>query len=148
MFPTLFLLFTCVPIVELILLIELGQATSVATTIGIVITTGVIGAALARREGFKTWQAIQHKTSTGQLPSDELVDGLMILIAGVMLVTPGLLTDGLGFALLISPIRRLLRRRLSTHFGQRMVIMTRSPRGTPYEVVDEQDATEPNPPPR
>ena len=89
----LLLLFTVVPIVELALLIELGKATSLGTTLAVVVGTGLLGAWLARREGLRTWRAIESRLQEGRMPSDELVDGLLILVACVVLVTPGLITD-------------------------------------------------------
>ncbi len=146
MFFPLLLLFTCVPIVELALLIEVGRSVGVGPTIALVLVTGILGAGLARREGFKTWMAIQRKSQAGELPSDELVEGVMILIAGLVLITPGLITDALGFAMLIPPVRKILQRRVSAYVGRHMVIMTPGMSQTPYDIVDEQDATEVNGP--
>ena len=136
MFFKLLILFTVVPLIELALLIKLGQLTGTATTIAIVILTGVIGAGLARREGFKTWSRIQHNISQGISPADDMVDGLLILVAGAVLITPGLLTDTLGFALLIPPLRRIFRKKLSDHFQRRMVIMTQHEPRHDYDIID------------
>ncbi len=136
MFFKLLVLFTVVPLIELALLIKLGQLTSVATTVAVVIFTGIVGAGLARREGFKTWSRIQHNIQQGISPADDMVDGLLILIAGAVLITPGLLTDALGFGLLIPPLRRRIRKKLSDHFRQRMVITTQHEPGCDYEVID------------
>ena len=108
-FLVLFLLLTLVPLMELALLIRLYQATDLATTLAVVILTGIVGAALARRQGLETWHRIQHRLSEGRPPTVELMDGLMIFIAGALLITPGMLTDAVGFLLLIPPVRRLLR---------------------------------------
>ncbi len=95
-----------VPLLELAILIQVGRLTSVVATIAIVVLTGVIGAALARRQGFATLQRIRSEIAAGRIPANELAEGLLILLAGLLLITPGFLTDLLGFALLIPPSRR------------------------------------------
>ena len=122
MFVRLLLLFTLVPLIELALLIKLGQLTNLATTIGIVILTGIIGAYLARREGIKAWRRLEQSMREGVSPADELIEALLILIAGAVLITPGLLTDLFGFGLLIPPMRKWVRSRLSRYFRNRIVI--------------------------
>jgi UPF0716 protein FxsA len=119
----LFLLFSLVMLVELVLLVQIAQATSTTTTIVLVLATGVIGVWLARWQGWQTVRRIQRDLSEGKLPGDALLDGLMILIAGALLLTPGVLTDAVGFALLVPVIRRGIkrgmRRRLSTRIHMR-----------------------------
>lgn len=104
----LILLFTITPLVELMLLIELGKRIGLLTTLGIVILTGVIGSLLARSQGLRVLRQIRLDLSAGILPGDALLHGLMILIAGAFLLTPGLLTDTAGFLLLIPPVRSLV----------------------------------------
>lgn len=138
MFFKLMLLFTLVPLIELALLIKLGQLTNLLTTVAIVVLTGAIGAYLARREGIKTWSRIQENLAAGASPATELVGGLLILIAGAVLITPGLLTDLAGFALLIPAVRNRVGRKLSAYFEHRIVIAT--PHGQPrehsYDLID------------
>ena len=110
----LILLFTLVPLVELWLLISISRFTTIPGTIGIVLVTGFAGAALARYQGWQTWRRLQDELRAGRAPADALLDGLMIFIAGVLMITPGILTDAIGFALLLPPIRRLLKLRLRT----------------------------------
>src|SRR3972149_4678710 len=109
----LFLLFTLVPLVELALLIWIGGQTSIGFTIALVLTTGIVGAALARWQGWRTRARIQDELHAGRMPADALVDGLLILVAGLLLVTPGVLTDAVGFSLLIPPLRTLVKRSVS-----------------------------------
>ena len=109
MLGRLILLFTIVPIVELYLLIQLGQAIGALATIGIVLVTGVVGAFLARREGFAIWTKIQEQLAQGLFPADKMIDGLMVFGAGVVLVTPGLITDVIGLLFLFPPTRRPIR---------------------------------------
>ncbi len=138
MFFQLLLLFTLVPLIELALLIKLGQLTNVATTIGIVILTGIIGAYLARREGIKAWRRLEKSIREGVSPADELIEALLILIAGAVLITPGLLTDLLGFGLLIPPVRKWFRNKLSRHFHNRIVISTQNAQSQQYDydIID------------
>ena len=124
MFLLLLILFIAVPVAELMLLIRIGQAIDLLPTLTVVILTGVIGAALARHQGLRTLSRINEAAVRGEMPTEELLDGLMILVAAVVLVTPGVMTDALGFALLVPPIRTLLRRKVAAYFKKRMVIMT------------------------
>lgn len=116
----LFLLFTLVPLIELTLLFWVSSQTSIFFTILLVIFTGVIGAALAKRQGLQTWVRIHKETSAGRPPTDALLDGLMILMAGAFLVTPGILTDAVGFSLLIPPVRAVIRKYVAAYFAHRV----------------------------
>jgi UPF0716 protein FxsA len=106
----LLLLFVVVPAVELALLIEVGSRIGTATTLMIIMVTGVIGASLARQQGLGVIQELQRETAAGQLPASSLVDAMLILIAGALLVTPGILTDAFGFLCLVPAFRRMLKR--------------------------------------
>jgi UPF0716 protein FxsA len=110
MFGYLLLLFTIIPLVELALLIWIGDQTAWWAPVLMVIVTGVAGAALARWQGWRAIARIQEETRQGRLPADALVDGVMILAAGLLLITPGVLTDVVGFALLTPPLRRAMKR--------------------------------------
>jgi UPF0716 protein FxsA len=106
----LFLLFTLVPIVELTILIRIGQATAWWAPILLVIGTGIAGAALARWQGLRVYERIREEARAGRMPADALVDGFLILLAGIFLITPGVLTDFVGIGLLTPPIRSLFKR--------------------------------------
>ena len=112
MFARLLILFTVVPLVELALLIKLGDAIGLWPTITIVIATGVLGAALARSQGTRTVGAIRAQLAEGRAPTEGLINGLLILVGGVVLLTPGLLTDILGFSLLVPFTRDMFRKNL------------------------------------
>ena len=116
----LFLLFTLVPLVELGLLIWISQYTGPLFTIALVIATGVVGAWLARREGLRCWLEVQRQLARGELPAEPILDGLMILVAGAVLITPGVVTDLAGFALLVPPVRKLVRQYLAARFKARI----------------------------
>lgn len=108
----LLLLFTLVPVAELMVLIEIGEAIGLGPTLLLIFVTGVVGAWLARREGARSWLEVQRELARGELPADSLLQGLMILVAGAFLVTPGVLTDAAGFLLLARPVRSALVDRL------------------------------------
>jgi UPF0716 protein FxsA len=109
MFFRLLLLFTLVPLIELYILIKLGSVYGAFTTIALVIGTGLLGAWLAKQQGLLVWMKIQEQTSQGRLPAEQLIDGFLILVAGVVLLTPGLLTDITGFLLLVPFTRALIK---------------------------------------
>ncbi len=112
----LFLLFTIIPVVELYLLLQLGRWMGPIPTLGLVLFTGALGAWLARSQGLATWTQIQIQQAQGRLPTTALVDGLLILIAGAVLLTPGLLTDLFGFFLLIPAGRKVIRAAVRRRF--------------------------------
>ncbi len=117
MFRRLVLVFVFVPIVELALLIQMGRWIGLFPTLGLVIVTGVVGAALASHEGLQAWRAFQLDVLEGRLPARSILDGLSIFVGGALLLTPGLMTDLLGFALLVTPTRRWMQEKLISRMG-------------------------------
>ena len=103
----LFLAFTLIPLVEIYLLIKLGQNFGAITSILLVIFTGILGAYLAKMEGLRTLFRLQETLSEGGMPGEELLDALLIALAGLVLITPGFITDAVGFLLLV-PFTRML----------------------------------------
>ncbi|ETW99199.1 MAG: hypothetical protein ETSY1_15895 [Candidatus Entotheonella factor] len=118
MLAKLFAVFLIVPLIELALLLTIGAQIGIWSTLAIIISTAMLGASLTRREGLKTWLQFQEKLTTGALPNEELLDGLMILVAGAVLLTPGFLTDAIGFILLIPGSRRVVKNWLRQRFSQ------------------------------
>jgi len=114
----LLLLFIAVPTVELILLIEIGQSVGPLATIGLIIGTGIIGAALAKQQGINTLARLRKDLENNQLPAEPIVDGLIILLAATVLITPGVITDLIGFLCLIPAFRGLLKNHLKRKFGR------------------------------
>lgn len=112
MFGYLLLLFLSVPLIELMLFLTIGDAIGIWPTVAIVILTAVLGAALTRAQGLRTLRRYQQALAEGRLPHAEVIDGLTILVAGALLLTPGFLTDTIGFLLLAPPFRALVRGRL------------------------------------
>jgi UPF0716 protein FxsA len=119
MFLRLLLLFTVVPLVELFLLVKLGTIIGIGPTVLIVVCTGVLGAWLARSQGLGVLRRITEDLNQARMPTGSLVDGLLILIAGAVLLTPGLITDSLGFFLLVPSGRALVRRAITTRLSRR-----------------------------
>lgn len=105
----LLVLFIGLPVVELALLIKLHGMLGLGPTILLVLLTGIAGATLVRRQGIAILFNIQREMSTGNLPAPQMLDGIMVLLAGALLITPGLITDTVGFALLVPYIRRHIR---------------------------------------
>ena len=116
MLGRLVLLFLITPVVELALLIQIGERIGFWPTMAIIVATGLAGSFLARREGFSVWKRFNQRLAEGGLPGEELVDGMIILVAGALLITPGVLTDVFGFIGLLpftrAPVRRFLIKRL------------------------------------
>jgi UPF0716 protein FxsA len=119
MFVRLLLLFTIVPLVELYLLVKLGTVVGVGPTVALVLLTGILGAWLARVQGLSVVHRLGADLAEGRLPTDALIDGLLILVAGAVLLTPGLLTDAMGFALLVPRGRAVVRKVVAARFARR-----------------------------
>ncbi|MBD3377290.1 membrane protein FxsA [candidate division KSB1 bacterium] len=111
-------LFIGLPLLELAILIKLGQWMGLMSTIMLVILTGMVGAALARFQGFLVIRRIQSELQQSRMPAEQLLDGLLILIGGVVLLTPGLLTDIFGLCLLLPFTRTLFKRGLRKWFDR------------------------------
>jgi UPF0716 protein FxsA len=116
----LFVAFVVVPLVEVVLLIELGQRIGFWPTVAIQVATGLVGASLAREQGLAIWARIQKELAAGKMPAAQLVDGLLVLGAGLVLLTPGLLTDAVGLLLLFPWTRRRFNQWLRDRFRSRM----------------------------
>ncbi|HPN88622.1 MAG TPA: FxsA family protein [Candidatus Omnitrophota bacterium] len=109
MLSILILLFTILPALELYVLIKVGTVIGALNTIAIIIITGILGAFLARLQGFLVLRKIQENVAQGILPSSELLDAALILIGGLLLLTPGFITDVFGFCLLLAPMRLIIK---------------------------------------
>jgi len=128
----LFLAFTIIPIIEIYLLIEIGSMFGALTAVTLVILTGFLGAFLARMQGLQTLFRIQESLREGRMPSGELLDALLIVIAGLVLLTPGFLTDSAGFLLLIPATRNSIK------YWLRRQIELRYMSNRPEDIIIEQ----------
>src|SRR5690606_32283775 len=109
MLGRLFLLFTLGPLVELALLLYVADKVGWWVTLATVIGTGLLGAWLVRREGWLAWERITRDINAGRVPADAMIDGLLVFGGGVLLISPGVLSDLLGIALVFPPTRKLIR---------------------------------------
>lgn len=114
------LIFVAVPLLELFLLIRLGSAIGLLPTLSLCVLTGVAGAWLARREGLRALWSFQERLARGGVPGRALMDGLCILLGGALLLTPGLLTDVVGFSLLVPPSRRWIQKRIQSRIERQL----------------------------
>ncbi|NLB34288.1 MAG: FxsA family protein [Elusimicrobia bacterium] len=105
----LIIIFIALPVIELIILINISQSIGVFYTIFLILFTGIAGALLARAHGYIVVMKIMDDIGKGRMPADKLIDGAMILVGGIMLLAPGLVTDTLGFILIIPISRRFLK---------------------------------------
>lgn len=106
-FPVMLLLFIGVPLFEIWLLIEVGSRIGALTTVALTVLTAVIGATLARLQGLATLQRLQATMARGEMPAMEMLEGALLMVGGLLLLTPGFFTDGIGFLCLLPPTRRL-----------------------------------------
>lgn len=120
MLGRLLLLFLITPAVELGLLIQVDRLIGFWSTIGLIILTGIVGSYLARREGLSAWRRLNSRLHAGELPGKELADGVIILVAGALLITPGVLTDFFGFMGLLPPTRALIRKAVMKRLQSKM----------------------------
>jgi UPF0716 protein FxsA len=104
----LFLLFVILPVLEMWLLIEVGGLIGSLPTIGMVLLTAVVGAALLKQQGVETLTRAQQRLNSGQVPATEILEGLLLAVGGALLLTPGFVTDAIGFVCLIGPLRRVV----------------------------------------
>ncbi len=138
MFLLLMALFVLVPLIEITLLIKLADQFGTWNTIGLMLIVSAVGAALARHEGFAVARRIQAALQRGELPSKELIDGVLILAAGLLMLTPGFATDFLALTVLFPPTRMLYRAVLIRRFKVQTITRIggqRSP-GSDHDVID------------
>ncbi len=105
-FSLLFFVFLAIPVLEIYLLIKVGAVFGALTTAMLVVATAIIGAWLLRLQGFSTWQRVQNSMNQGELPAIEMIEGLILLVSGALLLTPGFFTDAIGFCCLVPMLRR------------------------------------------
>jgi UPF0716 protein FxsA len=110
--PLFLLLFIVVPIAELYVIIQVGQAIGLLPTLALLLLDGIVGAALARSQGRAAWRRFNLALAEGRVPARETADGAMIILGGALLLTPGCITDVVGLLLLLPPTRALIRRGL------------------------------------
>jgi UPF0716 protein FxsA len=130
------LLFVVVPIAELAVVIQVGQAIGVWWTIALLIADSILGSILMRAQGRAAWRRFNETLHAGRVPAREVLDGGLVMFGGLLLLTPGFITDVLGLVLLVPPTRAIVRRVLARRLAQRMVMSTSGPRERPDDVID------------
>lgn len=120
----LFLLCTLMPLLELWLLFQLSGIFGFWTTIAVVLVTGMLGAALAKAQGLAAMFRIRSELASGKLPAQAIGDGVLILVAAVVLITPGVITDVIGLALLLPPVRLVVRKGLQLWLAKNVKVET------------------------
>ena len=120
MFIKLFLLFTIIPVIELTLLIKVGSFIGALNTVIIVILTALIGAYMVKLEGIGVMSRIRRSMEEGVFPAEELIDGMMILVAGTLLLTPGFFTDLIGF-LIVFPVSRAFIKKIAKRYIRKKI---------------------------
>lgn len=131
MFGRLLILFITVPLIELALFLTVGEWIGLPTTLAIVILTGFLGAWLTKSQGLKVLQRFRQSLAEGRLPHEEVIEGLLVLIAGAVLLTPGFLTDACGFLLLTPPLRTIVVRKLKETLKDRIRLVVPGAAGAP-----------------
>src|SRR6185436_11015982 len=122
------LLFIAVPIAELAVIIQVGQAIGIWWTIGLLIADSILGAWLMRHQGRSSWRRFNEAVAGGRVPTREVLDGALVIFGGALLLTPGFLTDILGLVLLVPPTRAIVRAMLARRLTVRMVAAANRPR--------------------
>ena len=110
MVPILFVLLIAVPLIELYVIVQVAHAIGILDTIALLIVESVVGAWLLKRQGMATYRALRETLARGEIPTQHLADGAMIILGGALLLTPGFVTDLFGYLLLVGPIRAVLRK--------------------------------------
>jgi len=139
-FRALFLIFLIVPFIEIWLLIKVGGLVGAGWTIMLVVATAVIGAALVRAQGLSTLSRIQQEMAVGRVPATEMVQGMFLVLAGALLITPGFFTDAIGFSLLIPAVRGWLAQHLFLRAGAGFVFQAGANPARPANSQDALDA--------
>ncbi len=142
MLARLFLLFTVTTTVELVLLLLVGRYVSIPFTVATIVLTGFLGAYLASKEGRRAWRRVTQSLAAGEMPADPIVQALLVLAGGLLLLTPGLITDAVGFSCLIPVTRGWISRRVRRYFSARVGItaaggVNRAGSGAPTERDEE-----------
>jgi UPF0716 protein FxsA len=155
----LLLAFLTIPVIEIYVIIQVGQAIGAVPTVLLLLVDGIVGAAIVRREGAKAWYALRAAIAAGRVPTREIADGACVVLGGALLLSPGFVTDVVGLFLVLPFTRPIARRLLARTMGRRVRLVTptggggpRRPRGSAYgdvidgEVVDEETTNTKNRP--
>lgn len=118
------LIFIVVPLLELAIIVQVGQLVGTGWTILALLAVSLAGAWLVRREGTRAWSRFRMALAEGRMPADEVLEGALVLFGGALLLTPGFATDALGLSLMVPPVRALVAATLRRRLGSRFVVGT------------------------
>jgi UPF0716 protein FxsA len=127
------LLFIAVPIVEIYVIIQVGQAIGALWTIALLVADSILGSVLMRSQGRAAWRRFNEAIAVGRIPAREVFDGVLVIFGGALLLTPGFVTDVFGAAFLLPPTRAVIRRLLLRRYAGRFTV-SRPPRTSGYDV--------------
>ena len=133
------LAFVVVPLVELAIIIQVGQVIGLAWTIALLLADSLLGAWLVRREGTRAWGRFRSALNHARVPTDEVLEGALVLFGGALLLTPGFATDALGLLLLIPPTRALVAATIKRRLGARASVSTMSAGSATRRTRDHDD---------
>jgi UPF0716 protein FxsA len=119
----LFVLFVVMPVLEIYVLIQVGQVIGAAWTVLLLVAAGLLGTWLTRHEGRRAWRAFDEALGAQRVPARELADGALILVGGTMLLAPGFISDILGIALILPPTRAVVRGLLTAYLARRFTVV-------------------------
>ena len=145
MLPLLIVLFVTVPILELFVILQIGDLIGIWWTIGLLIADSILGSLLMRSQGRAAWRRFNEALQRGRPPAREVLDGVLIIFGGALLLTPGFLTDAVGLAFLLPPTRAVLRGLLVRRFAGRMIASATARRPGPRGYDVEGHASEVDP---
>jgi len=128
-------LFIVVPIVELYVILKVGEAIGIVWTILLLLADSVLGSLLLRAQGRSVWRRFNAALAEGKMPHREVIDGVLVVFGGAFLITPGFLTDVVGLVLLVPPTRALIRRLLVRRLGRRISVRVAGRRPVRYDVA-------------
>ena len=152
MLPVLLLLFIAVPILELVVILQVGELLGLWPTVALLVADSILGSVLMRSQGRTAWRRFNAALASGRPPAREVLDGVLVIFGGALLLTPGFATDIAGLLLLVPPTRAVVRRVLVRRFAHRMIVSagaaaagrTRAP-GRGYDVDGTATRVEPDP---
>jgi UPF0716 protein FxsA len=127
------LLFIVVPIVEIYVIIQVGQAIGALWTIALLVADSILGSVLMRAQGRAAWRRFNDAIGVGRVPAREVLDGVLVIFGGALLLTPGFVTDIFGLSFLLPPTRAVIRRLLVRRFAGRFTV-SRPPRAAGFDV--------------
>jgi UPF0716 protein FxsA len=147
MFPLLLLLFIAIPLLELYVILQVGEAIGVLPTIGLLLLDSVLGSVLMRSQGRRAWLRFTLAASDGRVPAAEAIDGVLVIFGGALLLAPGFVTDVFGALFLLPFTRPVVRKLLVRRFSDRMIAsaMRRPRRGSAWDVDGTAHEVDPRP---